>query len=154
MQVILDQQRMIEDLKAEVERLKGRNSAAPFSKGKGKANPKPPGRKPGQGYFRFRGAPEGTGPVTEVAAPCSCPDCGGEMDAARSEVVSLTDVTRQPVIEVRRYKVETRRCRSCGGGCEAATPNCPPDSGAPPRIGWDRASGLWRMCCISPTAFL
>src|SRR5580658_7491896 len=57
-QVILDQHRMIEQLRAEVEQLKRRGGAAPFSKGTNKPNPKPPGRKPGQGFFRFRKAPE------------------------------------------------------------------------------------------------
>jgi hypothetical protein len=126
-QVILDQHRMIEELKAEVDRLKGRHSAAPFSKGKGKANPQPPGRKPGQGFFRFRSAPESAGPVVEVAAPCNCPDCGGEMGEARSEVVSLTDVGSQPVIEVRRYAVETRRCGSCGRRVRGSHPELPSD---------------------------
>ena len=56
--VIGEQQRVIEQLREEIGRLKrsGHRSAAPFSKGKGKSNPKPPGRKPGQGYFRFRTA--------------------------------------------------------------------------------------------------
>ena len=112
--MILDQHRMMEELKAEVERLKRRHSAAPFSKGDGKPDPKAPGRKPGQGSFRFRGAPEAAGPVIEVAAPCSCADCGGEMGEAHSEVVSLTDTVSEPVMEVRRYAVETRRCAHCG----------------------------------------
>lgn len=55
-QVILDQHRMIEKLKAEIEELKRKGGAAPFSKGTRKADPKPPGRKPGQGFFRFRNA--------------------------------------------------------------------------------------------------
>jgi hypothetical protein len=53
-QIILDQQRMIEELRAEIEQLKRRGSAAPFSKGTRKSDPKPPGRKPGQVFFRFR----------------------------------------------------------------------------------------------------
>jgi hypothetical protein len=58
LQIILDQHRLIEQLRTEIEQLKKRGSAAPFSKGTRKANPKAPGRKPGQGYFRFRTAVE------------------------------------------------------------------------------------------------
>jgi transposase len=63
-QIILDQQRMIEELRAEIEQLKRRGSAAPFSKGTRKSDPKPPGRKPGQGFFplsRRAGAVGGRG---------------------------------------------------------------------------------------------
>lgn len=45
-QIILDQQRLIEQLRAEIEQLKRRGSAAPFSKGTHKPNPKRAGRKP------------------------------------------------------------------------------------------------------------
>jgi len=50
-QIILDQQRLIEQLRAEIEQLKRKGSAAPFSKGTHKPNPKRAGRKPGQGSF-------------------------------------------------------------------------------------------------------
>ena len=62
-QIVLDQHRQIEQLRVEIEQLKRRGGAAPFSKGTRKADPKPPGRKPGQGYFRFREAP----PLAEAA---------------------------------------------------------------------------------------
>ncbi len=47
-------------LRKELDELKRKQnrSAAPFSKGKPKANPKRPGRKPGQGSFRRREEPE------------------------------------------------------------------------------------------------
>jgi transposase len=116
-QVILDQHRMIEQLRAEIEQLKRRGGAAPFSKGTNKANPKPPGRKPGQGFFRFRGAPEealgAEAVVVPVATGC-CPDCGGELGGLKREMVSITDVPAQPRPEVRRYAVEVRDCRACG----------------------------------------
>jgi hypothetical protein len=57
-QITLDQHRIIEQLRAEIEQLKRRGGAAPFFKGTNKPNPKPPGCKPGQGFFRFRNAPE------------------------------------------------------------------------------------------------
>jgi transposase len=116
-QVILDQHRMIEQLRAEIEQLKRRGGAAPFSKGTNKANPEPPGRKPGQGFFRFRGAPEEALGAEAVAVPVAagcCPDCGGELGGLKREMVSITDVPAQPRPDVRRYAVEVRDCRACG----------------------------------------
>jgi hypothetical protein len=77
-QVILDQQRMIMELRAEIEQLKRRGGPAPFSKGKAKKNPKRAGRKPGQGTFRNRKVPEQSSPVEPVAVPVSgcCSECG------------------------------------------------------------------------------
>jgi transposase len=128
-QIILDQHRMIEQLRAEIEQLKRRSGAAPFSKGTRKTNPKPPGRKPGQGFFRFRGAPEAAGGAeaiaVPVAAPC-CPDCGGELGELKREMVSITDVPAQPQPEVRRYAVEVRDCRACGRKIRGQHPDIAP----------------------------
>jgi transposase len=128
-QVILDQHRMIEQLRAEIEQLKRRGGAAPFSKGTSKPNPKPPGRRPGQGFFRFRNAPEealGAEAITvPVAAPC-CPDCGGGLGALRREMVSITDIPAQPQPEVRRYAVEARDCRQCGRKVRGQHPDIAP----------------------------
>jgi len=128
-QIILDQRRLIEQLRAEMEQLKRRGGAAPFSKGTRKANPKPPGRKPGQGYFRFRGAPalaealEAT-PVP-VAESC-CPDCGGALGEARHEIVSTTDIPAEVRPEVRLYAVETRQCGECGKSVRGRHPEVAP----------------------------
>jgi transposase len=115
-QVILDQHRMIQELRAEIEQLKRRGGAAPFSKGTRKPDPKAPGRKPGQGFFRFRSGPESgltSAPVPVRVEGC-CPDCGGDFGEARTEVVSITDIPMERRPEVRRYEVETRRCGQCG----------------------------------------
>ena len=55
-----------EALRAEIDQLKrgGKRQAAPFSKGT-RAAPKPPGRKPGAGTFRYREAP----PPEAITAP-------------------------------------------------------------------------------------
>jgi transposase len=128
-QVILDQHRMIEQLRAEIEQLKRRGGAAPFSKGTSKANPKPPGRKPGQGFFRFRKAPEqapGQEAITvPVAAPC-CPDCGGELGGLKREMVSVTDIPARPRPEVRCYPMEVRDCRDCGRKIRGQHPDIAP----------------------------
>lgn len=128
-QVILDQHRMIEQLRAEIEQLKRRGGAAPFSKGTRKPNPKPPGRKPGQGFFRFRGAPEQTVEAPAVSVPVTmpcCPDCGGGLGEAKQEVVSITDIPAQPQPEVRRYAVEVRACRQCGRKVRGQHPDIAP----------------------------
>jgi transposase len=128
-QIILDQHRMIEQLRAEIEQLQRRGGAAPFSKGTNKANPKSPGRKPGQGFFRFRSAPEEAGEAeviaVPVAAPC-CPDCGGELGVLKREMVSITDIPAQPRPEVRRYAVEVRNCRECGRKTRGQHPDIAP----------------------------
>ena len=116
-QVVGDQQRIIEQLRAEIDELKRRSSAAPFSKGTRKPNPKPPGRKPGQGFFRFRAEAESAASIEPVKVPVPagcCPDCGGTLGEAVTEIVSTTDVAARPLPEVRRYAVETRPCRRCG----------------------------------------
>ena len=117
-QIITELRQVNQRLQAEIEQLKRRGGASPFSKGKPKQDPKPPGRKPGQGYFRFRAAPN---PVTAsaptavpVSEPC-CPNCGGELGQPQRDIVSTTDIAEQPQPEVRRYSVEVRRCGRCGG---------------------------------------
>jgi transposase len=128
-QIILDQHRMIEQLRAEIEQLKRRGGAAPFSKGTTKPNPKPPGRKPGQGFFRFRGAPAEAVALETMPVPVSascCPDCGGELGEVKREIVSITDVPAQPRPEVRRYAVEVRGCRECGRKTRGRHPDIVP----------------------------
>ena len=83
--LVLEQQHQIaeltakvEALQAEVERLKreGSRQAAPFSKGTRVAVPKKPGRKPGQGRFRYRAAPErATLPVSPIEVPVTLSAC-------------------------------------------------------------------------------
>ena len=48
-----------EAMRTEIDQLtrSGKRQAAPFSKGTWVTAPKPPGRKPGSGSFRYRGAP-------------------------------------------------------------------------------------------------
>ena len=115
-QLIIELRQANERLQAEIEQLKRRGGAAPFSKGKRKPDPKAPGRKPGQGYFRFRAAPEAAAEavVVPVTEPC-CPDCGGKLGKACREMVSITDIPVQPQPEIEHYAVEVRQCRRCGG---------------------------------------
>lgn len=126
LQIILDQQRWIEELRAEIEQLKGRSSAAPFSKGTHKSNPKPPGRKPGEGMFRRRPEPQpvpGVEPIRVPVASRCCPDCGGALGESREEIVSITDIPVQLRPELRVYAVEACRCQRCGKAVRGQHPD-------------------------------
>jgi len=112
-----EQQRIIDRLKAEIERLKKKLSAAPFAKGTHKKNPKRPGRKPGQGHFARRPAPPSGAPAETVRVPVEetcCPYCGGPFDPPEEELVSNTDLPVQPPPEVQSFLVEKRCCQRCG----------------------------------------
>ena len=128
-QLILDQHRLIEQLRADIEQLKKRSSTAPFSKGTRKSDPKAPGRKPGQGYFRFRTVPEQAKKEEPIAVPVAaacCPCCGGVLGEARQEIVSTTDIPAALVPEVRLYAVEARQCQECGKSVRGQHPDIAP----------------------------
>jgi transposase len=115
--LIREQQRLMAELKAELERLKRgqHRQAAPFSKGQSKANPKPPGRKPGQGPFTRRGRPPHPVSQTVIAqVPPGCPDCGGRLEQVSQEVATTTDLPLDPQPVVTQYSVPVCRCRRCG----------------------------------------
>jgi len=120
----------IAQLRAEIEDLKrsGHRSAAPFSKGKGKSNPKPPGRKPGQGDFRFRAAPQ-RAPQEVILAevPSRCPDCGGKLERVAEDWATTTDVEVNPQPRARGYRVPVCRCRQCGKSVRGSAPGLAAD---------------------------
>ena len=86
------QARQIDELRAEVERLKaeleqsrraGKRQAAPFSKGAPKANPKRPGRKAGHPpSHRPAPPPEQVDLTIEVPLPPECPECRAPLEEA------------------------------------------------------------------------
>src|SRR5512142_1906818 len=86
------QARQIEELRAEVERLKaelessrraGKRQAAPFSKGLPKAQPKRPGREPGHPpSHRPAPPPEPVDRTIAVPLPPHCPGCQAPLDEA------------------------------------------------------------------------
>lgn len=117
----------VEKLQAEVQSLreenetlkrKGHRQAAPFSKGNRKADPKPPGRKKGEGPFTFRRAPapgEMTEPPVDVPVNRSdCPACGGDLMEDRVDFAYLTDLPARVKPRVVQYRVEVCRCAACG----------------------------------------
>lgn len=116
-------------LRQQVETLlrSGNRQAAPFSKGKPVDQPKPPGRKPGQGPFLRRSAP--LEPATEmiaVAKPESCPHCGGDLEQQSVEDATTTHLPI-PCPVVTRYQVPVCLCRKCGKTVRGTAPGLAPD---------------------------
>ena len=124
-------EKQLERALAENERLRKRleealrankRSAAPFSKGEPKSNPKPPGRKPGAAY-----GPRTTRPVPSrvderipVPLPARCPHCRGPIMRKNTQAQYQEDIVRMTII--RRFDVEVGTCTCCGRQVQARHP--------------------------------
>jgi transposase len=124
-------------LRAQLDRLAGdaKRQAAPFSKGRRKAQPKRPGRKPGRGRSTSRTLPtpdQWTEPPIEVRLPdpaCSC--CGEPLQEHRVDLAAITDLPPQPRPVVQPYRVWVDRCPGSETTVRAPHPDLAPDqSGA------------------------
>src|SRR4051812_44344535 len=80
-----------------------------FSKGQRKAQPKRPGRKPGQGHFTFRTLPrpdQWTAPPIEARLPEPlCPCCGEALHEHRVDFAAITEIPSHPRPIVQPYRV-------------------------------------------------
>jgi transposase len=105
--------------------------AAPFSKGRRKAQPKRPGRKPGRGRFTFRTLPKPdrwTAPPIEVRlAEPTCPCCGEALHEQRVDVAAVTDIPPQPKPIVPPYRAWVYRCPAWDTTVRAPHPDLAPD---------------------------
>jgi transposase len=123
----------VKALCAELDPLKrgGKRQAAPFSRGTRVANPKPPGRKPGEGTFRYREAPlpaEITEPPVDVTVLLeACPACGGPLEEERVDFAYTTEIPEIPRPRVTQYRVWVCRCVVCGTQVRGQHPDLPPD---------------------------
>jgi hypothetical protein len=131
--LVADLQEKLAAALAQIEQLKrgGKGGAAPFSKGKPKQNPRKPGRKPNQGLFTRRKAPDYencdvTEEVAAVDAPL-CPDCGGQLGIVDYEEASTVDIPEMPRPRVKRFRVEVRRCSCCTRVLRGRHPDLKPD---------------------------
>lgn len=111
-----------ERLRQENERLKrqleeaqraNKRQAAPFSRGQRKADPKPPGRRPGAAYGRRYGKaiPKRVDEVIQVPLPARC-SCGGRVEVEKVEPQYQHEVVRKTIW--RRFDIAIGRCRVCG----------------------------------------
>jgi transposase len=118
--LILQRAAPLEQLGAEIERLRRGNArqAAPFSEGRPVPDPKTPGRKPGQGPFKRREAPAleqlSEPPIDAALDEPDCPDCGGPLEPGRVEEASITDPPRAVRPRIRLSRVAVKRCGCCG----------------------------------------
>ena len=118
------QSRQIEELRAEVERLKaeleqsrraGKRQAAPFSKGPPKAQPKRPGRKTEHApSHRPAPPPEQVDRTVAVSLPPECPECHAPLDEAPVTVHDQYQIDLpEPRPVVTRFRVPVARCPAC-----------------------------------------
>jgi hypothetical protein len=133
--LVRTQQHVIEELRAEVKSLRaeldevkrsGKRQATPFSKGKRKKNPKKPGRKPGQGLFRYREAPRAeqlSGPPQDVMLEQTLCSCGGLLEPDGIEMAYVTDLPEPRPPLVRAFRVHKARCRRCSKQVRAQHPD-------------------------------
>jgi transposase len=105
------------DLKEQLRESK--RAKAPFSKGKRKPDPKPPGRKAGQGTFTRRAEPIATtsDEVREVDVPLpidqrNCPQCQTPL-IIREENATVEDTPKVPKRIITRFNVEVGKCPHC-----------------------------------------
>jgi hypothetical protein len=81
---------------------RGKRQAAPFSKDTKKADPKRPGRRPGEGKFSHRPAPPETQVHrTEEAPLTGCPHCHGAVADIRQQEHLQTDIPPVTPITIR-----------------------------------------------------
>src|SRR6516225_2333572 len=103
-----------EKLKKQLEEAQraAKRQAAPFSRGTRKANPKPPGRKPGSAYgqHRRKAIPQKVDEVIAVPVPTQC-DCGGELEVESIESQYQQEIHRTTFW--RRLDIPICRCRKC-----------------------------------------
>lgn len=90
-----------------------KRQAAPFSRGRPKRDPKPPGRKSGAAHGRHhqRPIPDQVDEEIQVAAPEQCPTCGGPLRLERVESQYQEEVVRRTW--VRRFQIPICRCERC-----------------------------------------
>jgi transposase len=110
-----------ERLRQENERLKrqleeaqraNKRQAAPFSRGRRKANPKPPGRKSGAAYGQrhSKAIPEKVDEVIAVPLPAHC-GCGGTVRMEKVESQYQHELVRKTIW--RRFDIAIGRCQAC-----------------------------------------
>ena len=101
--------------KLELAQRAAKRSAAPFSRGKRKENPKKPGRKSGRdhGAHRRKRIPDKVDEIIAVPVPahCSDPNCGGALEVEKTESQFQQEIVRKTIW--RRFDIPICRCTVC-----------------------------------------
>ena len=106
-------------LKKRIEELERRNRkyAAPFSRETRTADPKSPGRRPGEGPFAYKSppTPQQVSGTLQVATPNTCPRCGftGPLIFTRQDKAWVTELAPQNAVQVTEYHVPVMACPQC-----------------------------------------
>ncbi len=164
----LDRDRRIQQLQAEVARLREGNTrllaridelvaqaeiasrqakrqAAPFSDNNPKAHPRRPGRKSGvdHGTHGHRPTPEPQAVDETFDVPVGpCPHCGGEVEETEAVVQYQQEIPRKPI--VRKFVIHRGRCARCGRNCRGRHPLQTSDAigAAASQLGADAQAGV------------
>src|ERR1700737_1057585 len=98
-----------------------KRQAAPFSRGRRKANPKPPGRKSGAAYGQThrKDIPEQVDEVIAVPLPAQC-GCGGALEVEKVEPQYQQEVVRKTIW--RRFDIVIGRWRVSRQGGQGRDP--------------------------------
>ena len=103
---------------AELERKKHSKYAAPFNRQARKADPKPPGRRAGQGTFTYKmpPEPEQVQAIITVPTPNTCTNCGysGALVFKRVDKAWITDLKAERAMSITEYHVPVMVCPKCG----------------------------------------
>jgi transposase len=124
-------ERQLERALAEIERLRkqleealraNKRSAAPYSKGNPKPDPKPPGRKSGAAYGQraTRPIPSRVDEQIHVPLPPRCQHCQGPIILQNTQPQYQEDIVRMTII--RRFDVEVGICGCCGRQAQGRHP--------------------------------
>jgi transposase len=116
-QQIAAQTKQIASLQSQLEeqRRSGKRQAGPFSKGPPKADPQPPGRKPGDAYGQHqrRSIPDQIDETYDVPLPPKCPHCGGT-HLADEVIHSQYQVEIPRTVIHREFLIHCGHCEDCG----------------------------------------
>ena len=123
--------RRIERLQAEVARLQaalaaseraGKRQAAPFSKGRPRAHPRRPGRKPGAAYGRkgHRPRPPHIDEHYRAKLPARCPHCHGRIRQQSVQLQFQVEIPRRPIY--RQFTIPVGECVTCGARIQGRHP--------------------------------
>ena len=106
-------------LKKRIEELerRARKYAAPFSRETRTAEPKSPGRRPGEGHFAHKSppTPQQVTATVQVPTPNTCPRCGfvGPLIFTRHDKAWVTELAPQNTAQITEYHVPIMACPQC-----------------------------------------